>query len=886
LQLAVAEVNERALVVTLSTLRKLVEEEHALEVDRAACALPLAFETATPVGEGNRAYRFAASTSQSGASRQPARTDSARTDSGGGMLRVGDGVEIVLPDGRAAGPFGVISALNGASVVVDFGRPVRDGLVPPQGTLRARADDNQRTIRLQAIERVVRDRHGLGWIGPVLTGSNPAPLVDTTWDPASAPGVTDGQRRALGGAIRSRDVFLIQGPPGTGKTTVITELLRYFAGERGARVLLASKSHRPIDNALDRLGPGELHVLRLGQAGKVTGAGQELRLADVVAQAEQDVPQRHLAARSELEHWLQSLSVAERLLTQLQALNDRIEASESVIQQHVAQPEAESAQAERRGGLRLVEAGAVGGGLVGALQRGAIDIELSGHRHRAGSPAAGGASVIGRFLSPLRRIVSRLHGSFTPFSAAGSPRAAGSPTAAGSPSAPGQARPPAAPGAEDRPPAAGGAEEGRVELRRVEVGREDGVTLHERSSEPRTPHQRLTSRAAEALASVAGRVCGLEAPPLSIATAAETRVSLIALRHVLGRANAALHELEAWGAAIERPGGVADVLVETAQVIAATAVGVNSGRDGARIADLDFDVAIVDEAGQAQLTDLIVPFSRARIVILVGDHQQLPPYLDTELLRRCADKSLDTAWLEKSVFEHLWDRLPESHRARLDVQFRMPEVIAAFLGSVFYASELQSATVKHGTPPVCGLFRSAVVLVDTSGAADRGETAVSPGFINHSEARLLAAIAACLPAQYRTGEGLGVIAPYTAQVTAARQAMASALGLAGGDASLVDNIATVDSFQGQERDVIIVSLTRSNAEGSVGFLSDLKRLNVTLSRARQQLVVIGDLSTLCASGGGQERQAFTQFMRDFVDHVGRHGEILQVAELRRRIELA
>ena len=221
-----AEVDERALIVNLAVLRRLIEEEHALEVDRAACIPPLAFETAKPVGDANRTYRFVAG-------KQPARADLA-----GATLKIGDGVDIVLPDACEAGPFGVISALSGASTVVDFGRPVRDGLIPPRGTLRARVDDNQRTIRLQAIERVVRERHRLGWIGAVLTEANVAPLAETTWDPPSDMGVTDGQRRALVGASASQDLFLIQGPPGTGKTTVIAALLRYFTRERGARVLL------------------------------------------------------------------------------------------------------------------------------------------------------------------------------------------------------------------------------------------------------------------------------------------------------------------------------------------------------------------------------------------------------------------------------------------------------------------------------------------------------------------------------------------------------------------------------------------------------------------------------------------------------------------------
>jgi hypothetical protein len=149
----------------------------------------------------------------------------------------------------------------------------------------------------------------------------------------------------------------------------------------------------------------------------------------------------------------------------------------------------------------------------------------------------------------------------------------------------------------------------------------------------------------------------------------------------------------------------------------------------------------------------------------------------------------------------------------------------------------------------------------------------------------VAALAARLPAQYRRGDGLGVIAPYTAQVSAARQAVADAVGLERGDPWLFDNIATVDSFQGQERDVIIISLTRSNPEGSVGFLSDLRRLNVTLSRARKQLIIIGDLSTLCASGGGHERQAFAHFMSELAGHVRQHGEILEMGDLRRRLEL-
>src|SRR5207253_1542822 len=117
--------------------------------------------------------------------------------------------------------------------------------------------------------------------------------------------------------------------------------------------------------------------------------------------------------------------------------------------------------------------------------------------------------------------------------------------------------------------------------------------------------------------------------------------------------------------------------------------------------------------------------------------------------------------------------------------------------------ELASAPTKCDVAPICGLFNAAVLLVDTSDDPRRAETAVAQGFRNSSEADIVAALCSALP----SGCSVGVIAPYAAQVNAIRQAIASTRGMAARDAWLIDNVATVDSFQGQERDVVIVSLT-------------------------------------------------------------------------------
>jgi hypothetical protein len=534
--------------------------------------------------------------------------------------------------------------------------------------------------------------------------------------------------------------------PGTGKTTVITALVRYFTAERGARVLLTSIGHRAIDNALDRLGPDDAHVLRLGQSSKISGAGQRVLLQDVVAEAERTMVERQSSAQRELEQQLRTLEQVEQALVDLEAVDEAIATCEVRIAQRI------------------------------------LD-----------SPPA--------------------------WSMAFDPRH------------------------HQRP--------GWVELR----------NLRQHLADLRARQYRLTVQAA--------------AHPATGGAADVHRLR--------GRMLARLQAMHPWREAIAQPGAVADLVVETAEMIAATAIGINSGRDGARLADLEFDVAIVDEAGQAQLTDLIVPLSRARRVILVGDHQQLPPYVDDDVLRRCAEQNIDTTWLEQSVFEAVWNRVPASHRARLDRQFRMPSVIASFLSRTFYEGDLTSAPACEGGSPVCSLFRSPVVLVDTSAAADRWETPLSPGFTNPCEASLLAQIAAGLPEQYRQAEGLGVIAPYGAQVNLLRQRLAQRLSLGARDPWLLDNVATVDSFQGQERDVLLISLTRSNSEGSVGFLTDLKRLNVTLSRARKQLVILGDLSTLTRPGGRPERQKLARFCQDLTDHLRQHGEVVSLNDLRRRM---
>ena len=150
----------------------------------------------------------------------------------------------------------------------------------------------------------------------------------------------------------------------------------------------------------------------------------------------------------------------------------------------------------------------------------------------------------------------------------------------------------------------------------------------------------LAARLTTWLPDATGARAAIDVPALDVETPAAVDESRRAIRRARAATDATLQALDAWGTLLDEPDGLSQVLVESAEIVAATAIGVDSGRDGARAAGLEFDVAIVDEAGQAQLTDLVVPLSRARTVILVGDHQQLPPFVDEELLERCRQLGL------------------------------------------------------------------------------------------------------------------------------------------------------------------------------------------------------------------------------------------------------
>ncbi|MFZ5468025.1 MAG: AAA domain-containing protein [Myxococcota bacterium] len=271
---------------------------------------------------------------------------------------------------------------------------------------------------------------------------------------------------------------------------------------------------------------------------------------------------------------------------------------------------------------------------------------------------------------------------------------------------------------------------------------------------------------------------------------------------------------------------VASVL-SSAQVVCATL----SMLDAQVLADARFGLCLLDEATQATEPASLAAFLKAERVVLAGDHKQLPPTVVSPEAAR--------AGLEKSLFERLLEDQGERVKQMLREQYRMNEALMAFPSREMYAGELRAhpTVAKRTLAQVCRLEAPPLLFLDTAGKGFSDETdAPTKSFRNEGEARLLAARAKELLDAGLSPRELAVIAPYRAQVALLRELIAH-------DELEID---TVDAFQGREKDAVLLCLTRSNDRGELGFLTDLRRMNVAMTRARRHLFVVGDSATVGA----------------------------------------
>ncbi|WP_457621710.1 IGHMBP2 family helicase [Persephonella sp.] len=270
-------------------------------------------------------------------------------------------------------------------------------------------------------------------------------------------------------------------------------------------------------------------------------------------------------------------------------------------------------------------------------------------------------------------------------------------------------------------------------------------------------------------------------------------------------------------------------ILNSAEVICAT----NSTAGSEFLSDYVFDVVFIDEASQSTEPSCLIPVIKGLKVVMAGDHKQLPPTV----------LNPDAKGLSFTMFERFMKIYPKN-TYMLKIQYRMNDIIKQFPSEEFYDGQLISdesvkdrklsdITGKEGDTPITDDIP--VVFIDTEGKFLEKQKKGSRSKYNPEEAKAVKSIVEKLKETGVPAEDIGVITPYKDHEDYLKKIIPDV------------EVKTVDGFQGREKEVIVISLVRSNPEEEIGFLDDLRRLNVALTRAKRKVIIIGDSKTLSSN---------------------------------------
>jgi ATP-dependent RNA/DNA helicase IGHMBP2 len=736
---------------------------------------------------------------------------------------------------------GQVTRVADRSVTVRFDQPVDWKRLPPTGELEA---TTSHVVFQQQREATSLLRDGLARNGSLLSVLVEHRVRPARQRPATPTTSLDpGQHEAFARALGVEDLMVVLGPPGTGKTRVISQITRATAvgtaGRPPARVLVTSHTNRAVDNVLGRL-PADLVVVRVGNDGTVTDEGRPYLLETQAGELRDRILRTVGAALRDPD----ALDIAQRWADELA---NRTDALDECLRREAAAGARWLDERRAAGGPAQAEVDSLAAD--GRRQRHSIDrlLRKAGRNDALARRLRWFAGWFAKRTATLTARVDEL-------------RAGLSATAA----------------------------ELVAAEQRLDRATEQAPAVRAARGDLDAAATTAADALADALAAAdaARAAAGGPEPAPTVPDDGTPADSYAALRvlcawladqlPLLRRRNRLLAEWhhEVSGATSQ----LHPELIRYADVIAATCVGTGSRPE---LSKVEFDLAIVDEAGQIGTADVLVPLVRAKRAVLVGDPRQLPPYLDSEVADwgREIDDPRVRDLLSHSALELLVDQLPRTNVVPLTEQRRMPQVVADFISAQFYGGMLTTRVDRHHRDD---LFRSAFAFVDTARlpagrrherpaqGPDRGRH----GYHNPAEARLLAALAAHYDSR---GQDWAVIVPYRAQVKAVADLL---VGLIGQPDKVRLNVGSVDSFQGGERDVILYGFTRSNADGRIGFLKEPRRANVAFTRAKQQLVLVGDLGTLTTA----RDQEFRKLAAALRDHVAARGDLRQYDDIMGRLD--
>ncbi|XP_027771357.1 DNA-binding protein SMUBP-2 isoform X2 [Solanum pennellii] len=301
---------------------------------------------------------------------------------------------------------------------------------------------------------------------------------------------------------------------------------------------------------------------------------------------------------------------------------------------------------------------------------------------------------------------------------------------------------------------------------------------------------------------------------------------------------------------------VTDV-IKNADVVLTTLTGVLTQKlDG-----LSFDVVVIDEAAQALEIACWIALLKGSRCILSGDHLQLPPTIQSV--------EAEKKGLGKTLFERLADLYGDEIMSMLTVQYRMHELIMNWSSGELYENKIEahSSVASHMLYHLEDVKESpstekALLLIDTAGCDMEEKRDEEDSTLNEGEAEVAISHAKRLVESGVRASDIGLITPYAAQVVFLKKLKSNV------DKLKEMEISTVDGFQGREKEAIIISMVRSNSKKEVGFLSDRRRMNVAVTRARRQCCLVCDTETVSGD----------KFLKRLIEYFEEHGEYLSASE--------
>jgi hypothetical protein len=771
---------------------------------------------------------------------------------------------------------GQIIAVRGNTITVKFHGMIDRTRIPPQGRFEPTSNSAVFRTQIEAIALLRKQQAKSLHLLRVLVDQHYQPyrpahtLPDKPLD-ADEP-LDEGQLAAFQHALTVPDMLLVLGPPGTGKTRTITEIVRFCSTQR-QRVLVTSRTHKAVDNVLERLPESNLLVVRIGHEDRVSERIRP-KLLDEQAAAlqatilqETEMDYRSLAVfieqKETLEQWLGQISVALEEKTRANwHLHDLQQRSAAALLRVQAPFAASLAEVEmvllqtRRIYARWQQKVAGWTNWHNWTARrvyiplfGWIFSWLTGFYKRRIEWGVQHIAMLQSTVETRQRQQRDIQHQLKQ------------------------------------------ALDGDAEYRRCEEERVDVEKFIEQKQQMALTHARRLQGTLLRLTELPGAIETLKLDNI------KDFLDWYCTRRSLLESRAAL--LRDWRKKLEsrHEQQLTPELIRYADIVGATCIGIATAKG---VEEIEFDVAIVDEAGQVGVPDLLVPLVRAKRAVLVGDHHQLPPFVHQEVktwLRGLAEEDEEghvrqiSTLITKSAFEQLFPAaIKHRHLRRLIKQRRMPESIANFVAQHFYEGQLRTVPrEKSSTRAVLPdpLFTQQLVFIDTSSLPfrQRQETyrrAVRGGeearITNDLEANLIADLVTFYD---QKDVDWVVIVPYRAQAQLIVQKLNARESLRKQDIQLEDRVATVDSFQGRENDLVIYGFTRSNAKRKIGFLDEVRRLNVAMTRAKKRLILVGDLMTLTTS----EDVTFNHLVRSLKGHIEQQGELLIYEQYQQRLRM-